>query len=326
MKNKKEILKILIEEHEQEKCCCDLRDEGNGLCLAGEYIQGCSTLEDTLNNIEWENTIIENSVHNLDGIHLLEQIYEEYGSNSVDMILCDLPYTYKGKQRVTANHWDTPIDLKKFFELSSNLLTQTGVVALTATNPFSAKLISTIWDMQDDETYKDIDLVQYKYEWIWEKDNGSNFVHVKHQPFRVHEQVLIFGKAPTTYNKKDEYMQYIPQFTYDKPYTMKRDMSNVDNLEGFKGRTDTDNKEGKRYPRSVQKFNLERGLHPTQKPTKLFEYLIKTHCPKNGIVVDICCGSGTTAISAINTGRKYIVNDFDEKYYNVTKERINNIY
>ena len=252
-----------------------------------------------------------NEIYNIDGIELMKQMIEELGNESIDMFLCDFPYTYKGKQRVTANKWDTPIDIDMFFELSKKLLKPNGVIALTATNPFSSYLVN-----------KGIDM--YKYEWIWEKDNGSNFVHVKHQPFRVHENVLIFGKSPTTYNKNNNYMYYDPQFTYDKHYTMKRDMSNVTNLEGFKGRTDTDNKDGKRYPRSVQKFNLERGLHPTQKPVSLFSYLIKTHCPENGLVVDICCGSGTTGVACINTNRKFIINDKDEKYYNVSKERIEN--
>ncbi|RKJ60668.1 site-specific DNA-methyltransferase, partial [Butyricicoccus sp. 1XD8-22] len=139
---------------------------------------------------------------------------------------------------------------------------------------------------------------------------------------KVHEQVLVFGKAATTYTKSGKNMLYNPQFTYSTPYTIKRDMSDVENLEGFKGRTDTDNSEGKRYPRSVQKFNLERGLHPTQKPTKLFEYLINTYTNEGDIVIDCCAGSGTTAIASMNTNRKYIVNDIELKYHDLILERI----
>jgi len=261
-----------------------------------------------------------NTVHNLEGITFLEQLYEDFGNESIDMFLCDLPYTFKAKQRVTANKWDLPIDMDRFFELTSKLLTKTGALVLTASNPFSAFVINKCWEVQ--EKNKDIEIVNFKYEDIWEKDNGSNFVHVKHQPFKVHEQVLIFGKAPTTYNKKGIYMTYNPQFTYSKPYIIKRDMSNVTNLEGFKGRTDTDNSDGKRYPRSVQKFNLERGLHPTQKPTSLFDFLINTYTNKGDVVVDCCAGSGTTAMSCINTGRDYIVNDLEEKYFNTINQRI----
>lgn len=269
-----------------------------------------------------DNFIKEDHIYNLDAIDFLKYIYEDFGDESINLFLFDLPYTYKGKQRVTANKWDLPIDIEEMFVLTSRLLMKNGVLALTATNPFSAYLINKSIEMLSNKKYRDIDLVNFKYEWIWEKDNGSNFVHVKHQPFKVHEQVLIFGKAPTTYNKKGIYMKYNPQFTYDKPYTMKRDGSNVTNLEGFKGRTDTNNQDGKRYPRSVQKFNLERGLHPTQKPTSLFDYIIRTYTDKNDIVVDCCAGSGTTAISCLNTDRKYIINDNEYEYYRIMENRI----
>lgn len=251
-----------------------------------------------------------NSVHNLDAITFMERLYEDYGDRSIDMFLVDFPYTFKGKNRVTANKWDLPVDTHRFFELAMNMLTENGAIVLTATNPFTSFLVMNHID-------------HYKYEWIWEKDNGSNFVHVKHQPFKVHEQVLVFGKSPTTYNKNEKYMTYNPQFTYSTPYTMKRDGSDVENLQGFKGRTDTKNEDGRRYPRSVQKFNLERGLHPTQKPTKMFEYLINTYTnSENDIVVDCCAGSGTTGQACINTGRKFIVNDIEQKYYEVMLKRL----
>ena len=263
-----------------------------------------------------------NNVYDFDAIDFMSILYEEFGDGSVNMFLVDFPYTFKGKNRVTANKWDLPVDIERFFELASKLLTDDGVIALTATNPFSAYVINKIIEMDGDNKYRDISLVNFKYEWIWEKDNGSNFVHVKHQPFRVHEQVLIFGKAPTTYNKKHRYMKYNPQFTYDKPYTVKRDGSDMTNLVGFGGRTNTENKDGRRYPRSVQKFNLERGLHPTQKPTSLFEYLIRTYTNEGDIVVDCCAGSGTTAVSAINSNRNYIVNDIEYEYAELIKSRI----
>lgn len=267
--------------------------------------------------------IENNNVYDYDAINLMEAILEERGEGCIDMILCDLPYTYKGKARITANKWDTPVDTERFFELASYLLSDNGAICLTATQPFTSHLVSTLERMSSDEKYSGIELVNYKYEWIWEKDNGSNFVHVKHQPFRVHESVLVFGKAPTTYNKKGEYMCYNPQFTYSTPYSIKRDMSDVTNLEGFKGRNNTNNEDGKRYPRSVQKFNLERGLHPTQKPVSLFSYLINTHSNEGDLVLDVCCGSGTTAIACLETNREYIVNDLNYEYYNVTVNRIN---
>lgn len=261
-----------------------------------------------IDTIENEPFIKENSIYNRDAITLLECIYEEWGDESVNMFLIDFPYTFKGKQRVTANRWDLPVDIERFFELASRCLTKDGCIALTATQPFTSYLIMKCIEMNTNKIYKDIELANFKYDWIWEKDNGSNFVHTKHQPMKVHESVLIFGKAPTTYNKKEEYMIYNPQYTEGKAYKIKRS--------GM-----TDNLATSRCPRTVQKFNREVKLHPTQKPTKLFEYLIKTYTNEGDLVVDLCAGSGTTKVACKNTKRKYIVNDIEEKYYNIMLER-----
>lgn len=118
-------------------------------------------------------------------------------------------------------------------------------------------------------------------------------------------------------------MLYNPQFTEGKPYKVKRS-GMTDNLASSSSYERTDGEYGdKRYPRSVIKFNCEKGLHPTQKPTELFKYLIKTYTPENGTAVDICCGSGTTSISAIDCNRKFIVNDSEMKYCKITEDRVN---
>lgn len=238
------------------------------------------------------------------------ELMKNIPDKSVDMVLCDLPYTFKGKKRVTANSWDLPINDTTLWEDYIRIIKDDGAIVLFATNPFSAYLV-----------YNHLDY--FKYEWVWEKDNGSNFVHVKHQPFKVHEQILVFGKSPTTYNKSEKYLKYNPQFTYSTPYVIKRDGSNVTNLAGFSGRNDTNNEEGKRYPRSVQKFNLERGLHPTQKPVSLLEYLIKTYTNENDLVLDNCMGSGSTGVACVNTNRNFIGIELDENYFNIAQKRIN---
>lgn len=257
-----------------------------------------------------ENYIKENKIYNHDAIDFMNMLYEDYGDESINMFLCDLPYTFKGKNRVTGNKWDLPIDDKLFFDIALKMLTKDGCIALTASQPFTSYLVMNHLDC-------------FKYEWIWEKDNGSNFVNVAHQPFKVHESILIFGKAPITYNKANIYMKYNPQFTLGKSYTIKRNgmTSNLATSSNYR-RTDGVY-ENKRYPRSVQKFNREVGLHPTQKPTNLFEMLIKTYTNINDIVVDICCGSGTTGKAAINTDRNFIINDNNYEYVKVCQERLN---
>ena len=241
------------------------------------------------------------------------EVMEKIPDKKIDMILCDLPYTFKGKNRVTANKWDLPIDDEKLWEHYLRIIKDEGAIVLTATNPFASYLIMN-------------HLEYFKYEWVWEKDNGSNFVHVKTQPFKVHELVLVFGKSPTTYNKKGINLEYNPQFTYSRPYEMKRDMSDSTNLAGFKGRTDTKNTDGRRYPRSVQKFNLERGLHPTQKPVTLFEYLIKTYTNEGDLVLDNCVGSGTTLVACQNMGRKGLGIELEDKYCEISKQRLEDNY
>lgn len=270
-----------------------------------------------------------NKVYNLDAITFLECMYEDFGDESIEMFLVDFPYTFKGKNRVTANKWDLPVDVDRFFELALKMLTPQGVIALTASQPFASYLV-----------YNHLDY--FKHEIVWEKDNGSNFVHVKHQPFKVHEKilifgheeekdiydyihedVLIFGKAPTTYNKAGNYMTYNPQFTEGKPYKVKRS-GMTDNLATSSGYERTDGEyDGKRYPRSVWKINCEKGLHPTQKPVELFEKLMRTYTNEGDTAVDCCCGSGTTGVAAKKCGRNYIINDIEMKYTDISEERLN---
>ncbi len=91
-----------------------------------------------------------------------------------------------------------------------------------------------------------------------------------------------------------------------------------------KGYDNSKQDENLRVPSSVQKFNRQRGLHPTQKPVELFEYLIRTYTNEGELVLDNCAGSGTTAIAAENTGRKWVCIEQLEEYANKAVERISN--
>lgn len=76
---------------------------------------------------------------------------------------------------------------------------------------------------------------------------------------------------------------------------------------------------------NIQEFNVERGLHPTQKPVKLMEYLIKTYTSEGDIVLDFTMGSGTTGVACVNTNRKFIGIELDESYFNIAKKRIEEV-
>ena len=136
-------------------------------------------------------------------------------------------------------------------------------------------------------------------------------------PLKKHEMVLVFGE-PASY--------YEAQLSKGTPYKRKYTPNKVNNLGyGIKG-VETDNK-GTRQPITVldfpQKWRRQDQVHPTQKPVELMEFLVKSYCPKNGIVLDFCAGSGSTGIACVNTDRNFIGIELDENYYNIMCERIN---
>jgi site-specific DNA-methyltransferase (adenine-specific) len=131
-------------------------------------------------------------------------------------------------------------------------------------------------------------------------------------PLKKHENILVFYKKLPTYN---------PQFTKGTPYSYQKDGISSSNYGDSKGTNKIIN-EGKRYPVSIITFKKEKGLHPTQKPVALFEYLIKTYTDEGDIVLDNCMGSGTTAIACINTNRNYIGFELDKQYFDIANERI----
>ena len=156
----------------------------------------------------------------------------------------------------------------------------------------------------------------FRYEWIWQKTLATNFMLVKKQPAKKHENILVFYKKQPTYN---------PQMEIGKPYKDKPRKRTV----GIHGNAETIkkaiNNEGTRYPSSVQLFsNGNNGnVHPTQKPVELCEYLIKTYTNENELVLDNCAGSFTTAVACDNTNRNWICIEKEEKYCNIGLTRIN---
>ena len=229
------------------------------------------------------------------------EIMKDIPDESIDMILCDLPY------QETGNKWDKFIDLKKLFSEYRRIIKEDGCIALTGTFKFGVHLFNIAPDL-------------YKYEWVWEKDNGTNAPNVNLQPFRVHEFIFVFGKGRVTNGTRTP-MNYFPQKTEGKPYKQKSGRIS-ENWKGGLNNIVTNNKDGLRHPKTIQKFNRDRGLHPTQKPVALLEYLIKTYTNEGATVLDNCMGSGSTGVACVNTNRNFIGIELDEKYFNIAKERI----
>lgn len=159
---------------------------------------------------------------------------------------------------------------------------------------------------------------RFRHEWIWIKNKGSNFANTIREPFKEHEEILVFSKGGWTYNK-----QMQPR-TGGGAERVKYGFNHVTQSTNYRTFTRPQNESAPelRVPSSWQKFNTESGLHPTQKPVELFRYMIRTYTNPNEIVLDSCIGSGTTAIAAIREGRHFIGFETNKEYFDKAVRRI----
>ena len=226
---------------------------------------------------------------------------------SVDMILCDLPYG------TSACKWDSVIPFEPLWEQYKRIIKYRGAIVLFGSEPFSSALRMSNLDM-------------YKYDWKWEKPSGANFLNFKYQPAKVHEDIIVFGMAPTSYVKSGINMIYNPQMGSGKPYEglsgkQRNDCGNSSVRTPIKQVVSKNT--GTRYPRSIQKFTLDKDkFHPTQKPVALLDYLIKTYTDEGMTVLDNCMGSGSTGVACVNTNRKFIGIELEEEYFSIASNRI----
>lgn len=232
-----------------------------------------------------------NTIYNEDCLEGMKRIPDK----SVDMILADLPYG------TTQNKWDSIIPLEPLWEQYERVIKDNGAVVLTAQTPF-------------DKVLGVSNLKMLKYEWIWDKKLATGHLNAKKMPMKQHENILVFYKKLPTYN---------PQMSKGEPY-IKVSVSDGSNYrKGISGNKTENN--GTRYPKSILTFtnaNQRAKQHPTQKPSELFEYLIKTYTNEGETVLDNVMGSGTTAIACLNTNRNFIGFELDETYYNLSLKRV----
>jgi site-specific DNA-methyltransferase (adenine-specific) len=223
----------------------------------------------------------------LEGMKLLPE-------QSVDMILSDPPYG------VTANSWDSIIDMERMWGEFKRVIKPKGAIVLTARCPFDKALGMSNFPW-------------LRYEWIWEKSRATGFLDAHRAPMWAHENILVFcGHCPP----------YHPQFEPGKPYKSTR-KARYDHNTGRHLRAAVSHNSGFRYPRSVLHIPSESNtIHHTQKPLALFEYLIKTYTKPGELVLDSCMGSGTTAVACINTGRNFIGFELDPQCFEAAQQRL----
>jgi len=226
------------------------------------------------------------------------ELMKDIPDGSIDMILADLPYG------TTACKWDTIIPFEPLWEQYERIIKDNGAIVLTASQPFTSALVMSNPKL-------------FKYEWIWDKKNPSNFAMARKQPLKYHESVLVFAKKQT---------EYYPIKWQGKPNHKQGSLNNAQRSEVYgKIQRTKDNLSGMKYPRSIieiSKHSSQGGLHPTQKPVTLLEYLIKTYTNENEVVLDNCMGSGSTGVAAVNLNRAFIGMELEEKYFKIAEQRI----
>ena len=225
----------------------------------------------------------------------LEEI-SKLNDDCVDMILTDLPYG------TTACKWDSIIPLEEMWKQFNKVCKENGAMVFTAQQPFTTTLAAS-------------NLNNFRYEWNWEKPQGTNPMNAKVMPLKSHENILVFYRKKPVYN---------PQMEKGKPYGgFTSNTSKIGEVYGSAKSKHRDNPEGTRYPKTVLRYKQEKGFHPTQKPVPLMEYMIRTYTNVGDTVLDATMGSGTTGVACINTNRKFIGIEQDEKYYGIAQKRIN---
>ena len=225
------------------------------------------------------------------------EVMKEIPDGVIDMILCDLPYG------TTACKWDSIIPLDLLWKEYNRIAKPNSAIVLTCLPPFTYVLALS-------------NIKRFKHEWVWNKVKPGAFAIAKYRPLRQHEDVLVFSNGKINYKPI-----MVPQKQRKGKIYASSDSASVKYNDGEERTYD------EKYPKTIIEFSNadnKNKLHPTQKPVALFEYLIKTYTNEGELVLDNCAGSGTTAIAAENTNRKWVCIEQLEEYYSKAIDRIKN--
>lgn len=226
-------------------------------------------------------------------------VMKELEDDSIDLILCDLPYG------TTRNKWDSVIPLDELWRQYRRILKPKGVVALSSQGMFTARLILS------NESW-------FRYKFVWVKSKPTNFLNARRQPLRQHEDICIFyGRQPDyrpvmspgePYDKGTRKAQYTGSYGDFKPVQVKS--------EGERFPTDAF------YCKTSESEAGGRVWHPTQKPVALGRYLIRMFTGKEDVVLDNAFGSGSFLVAAALEGRRFIGIEKNEEVHLFKEERI----
>lgn len=191
------------------------------------------------------------------------------------------------------------IPLDKLWAQYKRICKPSAPIVLFSQQPFTSALVMSNPKM-------------FRYEWIWEKQNGTGFLNAKKMPLKIHENIVVFYKDLPTYNP-------IMRKGFE-PYKCQtgRQGTNYGKFEKVKTISS-----GERYPIDIIQYDRDAdGFHPTQKPISLIRYLIATYTNEGEVILDNCSGSGTTAVAAIREKRHFIGFELNKEYYDASIRRI----
>lgn len=228
---------------------------------------------------------------------------------SIDLVLTDPPYG------TTACKWDSVIPFEPMWLELKRVRKDNAAIALFGSEPFSSALRMS-------------NIKEFKYDWVWEKQLGTNHTLAKCMPLKSHEVISMFSSGKTYHSHRTrEAMRYFPQGVLPLEKPIKRKASSKFNAVTYnetpgKFRGEYIVTHGN-YPKSVLNFDWQsKRLHPTQKPVALLEYLIKTYTLEGETVLDFTMGSGSTGVACKNLGRKFIGIEKDDKYFEIARTRL----
>ena len=228
------------------------------------------------------------------------KLMKDIPDGSIDLILCDPPYG------VTSAEWDSILPFDELWVEYNRVLKPNGAVVLFAAQPFTTQLINSNPNA-------------YRYCWYWLKNMPTGFAFARYQPLRRIEDICVFYRKKPTYNPQG--LVVIPE---EKRKVARRRKPRYGGL--FNTLTKTYTTKYTNYPKNVLQFDCERGLHPTQKPVALLEYLIRTYTNEGDTILDNCMGSGSTGVAAVKVGGRHFIGiEQNENYYTIAQGRIKEV-
>ncbi len=224
-------------------------------------------------------------------------IFPYIKDKSVNLILADLPYG------TTSCKWDSILPFNKLWEQYERIIKDNGAIVLTASQPFTSALVNS-------------KIEWFKYALVWEKERPSNPAHAKIRFMKWHEDILIFAPNKEKFNPQKEKRLEQNKRNNKQGVFHKSDAYGEQTIPQGDGMAD------EKYLSSVLKVNVERGLHPTQKPLKLFKTLISAFTDENDYVLDNTMGSGTCPLASAILNRRFIGIEKDDDYFKIAVNRL----